>query len=327
MIIGKRVIAAIVLAVGFMVALLTVVPEKIANMITHYEPYRFESVLNYDSMRRDYGIYNNSNPADYGFPGFVEVNFRSLHDSIQLGGWFIHSAPQSTSCIVLIHGRTSNRLKPMKYLHLIREGGLDTLYNIFIPDMRNSGRAEAGETFMGYKFAEDALSAMLFAHQRYGQEVFVPYGFSMGAMATFNLMGRDELRQRFEGKGLKIERVIVDSPLSNVKETLRNSARDMKLPAFIFDRAYAIFNRKVNGFADSMSMHTLLSRDFNTPVLVIQSRSDETTPYSILAEELMMLEDHDNIESWIMEGPGHVKIYQDSTFTKEYIQKVLEFMK
>jgi uncharacterized protein len=327
MIIGKKVIVAIVLAVGCMVALLTVVPEKIADMITFYDPYRFETVLNYDSMRRDFGIYNNSNPADYGFPGFVEINFRSLNDSVPLGGWFIHTAPHSKACIILIHGRTSNRLKPMKYLHLIREGGLDSLYNIFIPDMRNSGRAGATETFMGYKFGEDALSAMLFAHQKYGQEIFVPYGFSMGAMATFNVMGRQDLRQQLVDNGLKIERVIVDSPLSNVKETLRNSAREMKLPAFIFNRAYAIYNRQVNGYADSMAMHTLLSKDFTTPVLVIQSRSDETTPYTILEDELLLLKDHGNIESWIMEGPGHVKIYQDSAFMTDYIQKVLEFMK
>ncbi|MCC5931024.1 MAG: hypothetical protein JJU28_17390 [Cyclobacteriaceae bacterium] len=327
MIIGKRVIAAFVLAVGCMVALLTVVPEKIAGMITHFDPYRFETVLDYDSMRREYGIYDKSSPADYGFPAFVEVNFQSLNDSIKLGGWFIHSAPQSKACIILIHGRTSNRLKPMKYLHLIREGGLDTLYNIFIPDMRNSGKADAAETYMGYKFAEDALSAILFAHQRYGQEVFVPFSFSMGAMATFNIIGRDDLRLRLEEKGIIIDKIIVDSPLSNVRETLSKSARDMKLPAFIFNRAYAIFNRQINGFADSMSMHTLLSKNYNTPILVIQSRSDETTPYSILEEELLLLDDHDNIESWIMEGPGHVKIYQDSAFMNDYIQKVLEFMK
>ena len=130
-----------------------VLPYIIVQQITDFEPHTFESVLNDSSRRANYGIGMNSKPEDYGFQS-EEINFQSF-DGIKLNSWYIPCKKPSNRSIVFVHGRTSNRLKTMTYLALIDSLDLDTMYNVFIPDLRNSGRSQASETFMGYKFAEE----------------------------------------------------------------------------------------------------------------------------------------------------------------------------
>ncbi len=320
----------ILLTIGILFALLAtlfaLVPPHIVNMITHYEPYTFEAVLDYDSMRTKYGIYDRSNPGDYGFEEYTEVQFRSFKDSIGLSGWYIPSAPNTDQCIVLVHGRTSNRLKPMKYLQLFKDIGLDTVYNFFIPELRNSGKSEASKTYMGYKFGEDLASSLSFLKTEYNQKEIVVYSFSMGAMATFTLLGRPELQNYLNQHQVTINKIIVDSPLSNVRATLKVSSDEMHLPDFVFNRVFNLFSNQINGFGDSLNMHTLL-QNVDQPIFLIQSTSDDTTPFAILEEELNLLKSRENIQTWIVDGPGHVLIYQDSAFMQTYTAKVEEFMK
>ena len=170
----------VMLGVGFHIYL----PYVTLHMITNYEPYNFERVFESAEMRADYGIFDNNSPADYGF-AFETIDFHSL-DSVALNGWYIMAKKPSDKCIVFIHGRTSNRLKTMKYLALVDSLDLDTAYNVFIPDLRNSGRSAVATTYMGYKFGEDVAASLLMLRNNFEQDTVMLYAFSMGAMAVCN---------------------------------------------------------------------------------------------------------------------------------------------
>lgn len=302
------------------------VPIKVLEMVTEYDPYTFEDVLQYDSMRADFGIGDASHPLDYGFGMVEDVDFGSVFDSMALNGWYIPAAAQGDRCLILVHGRTSNRLKPMKYLRMFRELQLDTDFNFFLPDLRNSGRSEPASTFMGYRFAEDLCSAMLALHAQKDQRRFVLYGFSMGAMAIFNVMGRPELQGRLRDAGIRIEMLITDSPLANVKSTLQENAAEMHLPDFLFDRTWRLYSRSIGGFGEQMNLQFLM-QDNTLPWLILQSEDDRTTRSRILKEELSGLQAPVMPEVRFFQGPDHVRIYQTEETRDDYVYSVSGFFR
>lgn len=318
----KKLTITLTVLLLLMIVLYVAIPRVVIKMVTEYDPYTFERVIGDEGMKKDFGIQNNSHPSDYGFAS-EEINFQSL-DGTKLNGWYIPSKKESKSCLMLVHGRTSNRLKTMKYLALLDSLSLDTLYNIFIPDLRNSGKSQPSKTYMGYKFGEDVTASILLMDSLFQNKTVLLYGFSMGSMAILNATGRSDLVKRYASKGIAVEKIILDSPLANVKETLREGAKNSKVPDFVFENVYQLFSSKINGFGDNMKLSTLLDPDI--PTLILQSKDDETTRVSILDQELAMINSYENFETTYFEGPGHVKMYQDKRTNELYINSVRDFV-
>ncbi|HHP7241451.1 MAG TPA: alpha/beta hydrolase [Cyclobacteriaceae bacterium] len=296
----------------------------ITGLIISYDPITFNDVLEVDSLKQQYGIEDNRHPGDYGFKNFEEIAYESF-DGIKLSAWYVASNNASDKCILFVHGRTSNRLKTLKYLTLIKEEGLDSIYNIFIPDLRNSGKAEPSETFMGYKFAEDVNASIIYLNDQKKQEDFVIYAFSMGAMATATMLNRNELTDKINNKNITIEKLIFDSPLVNVKATLKKGADDMGIPGFIFDKPYNSFNEMINGYADSMRFSYLLP-SISIPILIFQSKDDKTTPYNIFIEEMNAL-NKSNLKIAEVDSVDHVEIFQSDRYQDFYQDEVAEYLK
>lgn len=309
----------LVLILGIISYLL--LPRFILAEITDYQPYTFEKVLSDLELRNHFGIRNSSRPEDYGFKS-EEVNFRSL-DSTQLNGWFIRAKKPSNHCILFIHGRTSNRLKTMKYLALMDSLQLDSLYNIFIPDLRNSGKSAPTKTYMGYKFAEDVISSLQLMKKEYLQDTMVIYAFSMGAMATLNATGRIDLIEVLDKEAIVIEKIILDSPLANVKEILKVQASQVPFALFTFDDIFELYSKNINGFGENMRISWLLNPAI--PTLILQSKDDELTLLAILEEELHQMDSFHNLKVVYFEGPGHVRIFQDFRTREKYIREVGSF--
>ncbi len=107
----------------------------------------------------------------------------------------------------------------MKYLELFQSAGIDTLYNVMIPDLRNSGRPQPDVTMTGFEFAEDIATNMLWLSENKQQTDIVLYGFSMGAMAVATLVNRSELVDQINNAGINISKIILDSPVANVEKS------------------------------------------------------------------------------------------------------------
>jgi pimeloyl-ACP methyl ester carboxylesterase len=297
-------------------------PQIAFRMVTNYEPYTHEKVFSDPQMCADYGINNCKSPEDYGY-GFKELNFYSL-DSISLNGWFIQAKNASNKCIVLIHGRTSNRLKTMKYLALVDSLDLDTAYNVFIPDLRNSGKSEPSKTYMGYKFGEDVTATLMMLKDNFRQEAFILYGFSMGAMAVSNALGRPELNNHLAQNNIIIEKIILDSPLANVKETIRDQSSEIPLGGLFFENAFNLYSASIHDFGEQMRLSKLLPKSI--PVLILQSRDDHLTLAKDLDTELHEMKDYQNLHIVYFEGPDHVRIFQDDQTRVKYLDVVEAFL-
>ena len=290
-------------------------------MITDYDPFTFEYVLNDPYLVSEYGIHDNNIPEDYGFES-EEISYSSA-DGTRLNGWYVKAKKPTSKSLVFVHGRTSNRLKTMKYLSLVDSLQLDTCYNVFLPDMRNSGKSESARTYMGYKFGEDLVASLNLLQERYDQDTFMLYGFSMGAMAILNSLQRPDLKEQHQGK-LHIEKVILDSPLVNVKETLFSQSDRIPASAYLFDEVFSLYSSEINGFGEQMNMATLI--DPETPTLILQSRDDSTTRPEVLANELERIPSQSKLHVAYFEGPGHVKMFQDERTKVAYLNEVKRFL-
>lgn len=319
----KRYIIPAVIISLIVVLVWHIVPKQIVSMVTTYEPYTFELVLEDSAMRHNYGIPVESHPADYGFDNVEEIDFYAALDSLLLNGWYVKSPVNVDHTLIICHGRTSNRLKTMKYLRFIKAQGLDSIFNVFIPDLRNSGRSTPAPTYMGYKFAEDIAGAINYLTNEQGQEKISIYSFSMGAMATEILLDRQDLKPFYEDAS--IEHIILDSPLANIRANLKLSADNMGLPDFIFDRAMAMFDEEVNNYADKMNFRYLLNQN-TIPTLILAGNADTTTPISILKGELEYI-NSSTIELVAFEDAQHVRIYQSDQYQERYEQLVTNLLK
>jgi len=320
----KKVLISIILfLIVVVLAASFIIPKYVLNMITNYDPLTFNEVLMYDSMREDFGINLCNTPEDYGYHSET-LTFKSLDESIGLEGWYVPCQISTDKCIILVHGRWSNRLKTMKYLALVDSLGLDTLYNVFVPDLRNSGNSDPGKTYMGYKFAEDLASAIIALAKQKQQNTFTLYGFSQGGMATMILAGRQDLQQLLSENNVKIDRMILDSPLSNVQETLWMEAGKMGLPKIIFNLTFRKFSNQIDGYGYQLRMSELL-KNVTAPVLVLQSEDDKTTPISILLKEINGLNSKNNLSFVYFRGPDHVRIWQDDRTKSKYLVACKQF--
>jgi len=296
-------------------------PQFIYLKITDFEPFTFEKVLNDTAWIQEYEIEDYRNPQDYGYNLVQEVDFKSSVDGLSLNAWYIQAKKETDSTIFLVHGRTSNRLKTMKYLELFRKKGLDTLYNVFIADMRNSGKSSVAKTYMGYAFSEDIAGGLEYLQKKKDQKYFIIYSFSMGAMATFTLLEREDLN----ANQFDIQKIIVDSPLSNIEKILKDRGKKMGLPSFVFDETFELLNEDTNGFASKMRVSNLL-KDSKIPILFIQSNQDLATPVSHTKEEIEIL-NQPHIKSWFVDSASHVKIYTNPKYREEYTNRINDFIR
>ncbi len=318
----RKALPAIVIVLIFLgIGAYITIPKVIYKMVTEFEPYTFERVLGDTALIADYQIGAYRSPVDYGYDDTEEVTFMST-DSVLLSAWFVPCRKQTDSTLFLIHGRTSNRLKTMKYLQLFKETGIDTLYNFFIADFRNSGKSTTGvSTYMGYKFAEDLAAGLKYLKEQKQQEEFTLYGFSMGAMAIYTFIGRDDLN----AESFDIDRIIIDSPLSNVDANLMLRGNELGLPDFLVERGVRRLADATDGFSTQMYMSNLM-KGSEIPLLLIQSNHDISTPASFTREELNKL-NSPHITSWFMDSAAHVKLYTNPNYREKYTKLVSEFLR
>lgn len=323
----KRVLSFVLLPF-FVVGALSVygVNRYFVDQMEQYEPMTLEAPYAEPGQIEEFALDGRRTPADFGFPVWHDVEASSLLDSTRLSGWYLPAADTaSRRVIVLAHGRWSNRLKPATYLPLLKAAGLDSSYHVLAPDLRNSGASAPAPTGFGYRFAEDLAGWLVALRERYGLDTAVLYGFSMGAMGSALLLDRPDLRTALADAGIAIDRVVLDSPLSNVDATVRRSAIERQgLPEWVVDLALYSFDQNQDGYLPRMRLGTILA-ETEVPVLILQGEADRTTPNRLLQAEAQTF--GPNVRLHTFPEAGHVKIYRHPEARETYAALVADFLR
>ena len=288
------------------------------NQIEKYPRVTLKEVYASKKLRQKYNIYDKENPKDYGYD-FEEIAYKS--GKIKLYGWWIKSE-KATKTMMICHGRGVNRLASLQYLQIFKETGLDKEYNFFIPDFRNSGKSDVAKTKLGYNFAIDINHTMEMLQDKFGQNKFVLFGQSQGGMGSA-IASRLHVRN-LRKRGIKIEKLILDSSISNVRRRIKEDARKRRVPKFIVSVVMRVFNIRVGNNLDKLRLSYLLKR---IPTLIIQSKEDRATTYSMLMGEIKYLKDNPLIQLKVFDKGSHTRIYGEKNNKDEYTQTIFKFLK
>ncbi len=285
------------------------------NQIEKYPRITLEEIYDSKKLRQKYNIEDKINPLDYGF-NYKEVAYKS--DKINLYGWLIENK-NSNKAIIMSHGRGANRLATLQYLQLLKDLDISKEYNIFIPDLRNSGKSDVAKTFMGYCFGRDIYHTIEMLNDNYKIDRFILYGFSQSGIgsAIAAKFYNDDLRK----KNIKIDKMILDSPVSNVRKKIKEDATKKKIPKFIISVVIRVFNLRVGGKLNKMHLSYLLRR---IPTLLLQSKKDGATTYGMLISEYNEIAQNSNIKLKVFESGTHTRIYPD--YVDEYTETVRLFL-
>lgn len=254
---------------------------------------------------------------------YIELSFKS--DGLNLYGWYINNNAQKT--IIINHGRKNNRIFSVKFLQLFKDMSLKEEYNIFLPDLRNSGKSDVSKTAFGYYFSKDILNAMIMLKNNYGTKDYILYGFSQGAMgsALVNYLYKDKLREY----DINVKKIILDSPVANVKETILEHSNlfGYKIPYFIMSYPLAIFNLRVDNKLNELRLSKILG---DVETLILQSENDVATSFKLFIEEYNLLKERSVEENFIkpiikiFRSGGHVRIYL--RYKWEYTKEIENFL-
>lgn len=289
------------------------------NQIEKYPRVTLEDVYNSKKLIQKYNMKDKANPLDYGYQ-FKEIHYKS--GKINLYGWFIENR-DAEKTMIISHGRGVNRLASLQYLQIFKDTGLDKEYSFFIPDLRNSGKSDASKTKMGYYFGQDIYHTMEMLNQKYGKNCFTLYGFSQGGMgsAIASKMYLKALRKN----NIKVDKLILDSSISNVKKRIKADAKKRKVPKFIVSVVVRVFNLRVRGQLEHLRLSYLLKR---MPVLLIQTKADKATTYGMLMGEYNKLsETNKAVKLKVFEKGSHTRIYAEEEYREEYTELIENFLR
>jgi pimeloyl-ACP methyl ester carboxylesterase len=294
------------------------------RQVRTYEPMSHDAPFTDPAQIVEYGLEGKRTPADFGFPDFSVVRYATAPDALSLEAWWMPAERLDAEAAVLfVHGRSANRLKPMKYLPLLREAGLAQTHHVLLPDLRNSGASDPGATAMGWEFAEDVVSSMEYLAAR-GIRRVTFYAFSMGALATAVAFEREELRARIEATGLTVERIVFDSPLADVAATLRSVGARDGIPGPLLTTALKSFDVSIRGNLNRLTIAGFVA-DPPAPLLLLQGTEDEITFFPIFEQTVEGASDQVQVETF--EGARHVKILTDPAHRERYARLVTDFLR
>lgn len=292
--------------------------------IEYYPKKTLEASLKELIKSRNKIIGGKFSPKFFGFD-YEEIQYYS-ENNIKLYGWLIKQK-NATKTLVLVHGRKSNRIFCIRYLRIFKENNLSD-YNIFIPDLRNSGKSDTNKTAFGYKFAVDLWYTLDMLKKRFNYNNFTFFAFSQGAMASSILTGI--YKEKLKENNIIIEKMILDSPIANVKKIIKQNAKikNIRIPLVITNLALYKFNKSIDNNLNKLRLSYLLG---NIPTLIIQSEKDNVTLYDDIVNEYQILkqrEKNENIAKTNFKAfrKGlHVRTYLE--FYNEYVKTVVDFLK
>lgn len=291
--------------------------------------YIYSKIVNYDKKTtlnsideikksKNRVIKDKYSPKDFNLDYF-DFSFES--DGLNLKGWIIDNKKDKT--LIFVHGRNSNKMFLLRFLNLFIDTNLIEKYNIVMLDFRNSGDSDDSITAFGYFFAKDLKNLIDYVNKEYGYNNFTLYGFSQGAMAV--AINTKLYNQFYKDNNIKIEKIVLDSPLANVKETIIDNAKIMKfkIPYFILLPSLIKFNDLVDNNLEKLRLSELLG---DYPCLILQSEKDTVTKYSIFKKEYENLinKNKENIFVKVFRNGLHVRMYL--IYKWEYTNTVHKFL-
>ncbi len=204
-------------------------------------------------------------------PGARGLEFVDVEVPAPLGpapAWLVPG--RSDTWVVAVHGRGGSRREALRILPALHALGLTTL----VASYRNDGEAPASpdqHDHLGNAEWEDVAAAVRFALAQ-GARRIVLYGWSMGGAITGAFLDRAP-------EASCVAAVVWDAPLVDWRATLRQQARNRRVPPGLTPLATAITSRRIGIDFDRFDLRRRPPA-VRPPTLVVHTDADTAVPVS-----------------------------------------------
>ena len=297
-------------------------------------------VLTVNSANRLMNIERNyvSNVPSNVLPSYSNCSFQSADKQTHLSGWFFKTK-NPISTIIVVHDTGSNRLPFGVTMIDMIEDWLNSGYNVFLFDQRNSGDSSGEVSGYGYLEWQDVLGAINIVNQISITTDCILYGIGSGCSSTviaYNSLPPAnvtdaELKkydQDIVDLGLTqeyISGIILDSPAKSTDDYIRPIVKSREFLGFItqYFVPYAI---RISSGASEVNLASSIAR-LPIPVCIIYGGHDTF----IGADRINQIINERNrlssnlTESTMISGAGYLEEYKINS--DEYISAINHFLK
>lgn len=270
-------------------------------------------------------------------PSYSTTSFESADGQTPLQGWFFKTS-NPVSTIIVVHDTGSNRLPFGVSMIDMIENWLDSGYNVFLFDQRNSGTSEGDISCYGYLEWQDVLGAISIVRQISVTTDVILYGIGTGCTSTIKAymalpeegvtdMDLEKYPDNIINLGFDksyIAGMIFDSPAKESDDYIKPIVAQKEFLGFITQNfvPYAI---RVSAGSDNINLATVIAR-LPVPVLIIYGGHDTF----VGADKITQIVDERNrlnsalTRSVMISGAGYLEEY--SMGKTDYINAVSDYL-
>ena len=245
-----------------------------------------------------------ASPADIGLD-FESVRF-TTDDGVTLTGWFVPSARETRTAVVVLHGFSGHRLPELAaFVPWLHER-----HHVLQFDFRGHGESGPGIVTLGTHERRDVAAAVRFLEGR-GLGPIALFGVSMGA-ATAIVAAPD----------LPVAAVVADAAYAELHHPIANRMREVGYPLAELGARAIVAGASLRTRSRLTDPLRAVSRIAPRPLLLIAPRDDQLISWR---QSLRLFEAAgEPKELMVVEGAGHAEAY--AVEPEAYRRRVLEFL-
>lgn len=206
-------------------------------------------------------------------PGARGLDFTEVEIATPLGpapAWSVPAAEPTRTWVLHVHGRGGARREALRILPALHRAG----YSQLVISYRNDDAAPPspdGHYHLGDTEWEDLEAAVRYA-RAHGAGTVVIYGWSMGAAISGAFLDRS-------AEAVGVAAVVWDAPLIDWRATLRQQARNRRLPPALSPVAARFAERRIGIDFERFTLRTSPPA-VRPPTLILHSAADTAVPVS-----------------------------------------------
>ena len=260
-----------------------------------------------ESFWKTFGIDYEKFKSTYKIEGISVPSSEGDHD---IPGDYIYAKGADTKdrdTVILIHGLGGNRYSNYPVAAYFLEKG----YNVITYDQRSSGENKAKYTTFGYLESDDAKDLVYYASNLTTDKAIGLWGTSFGGATAGHAISDKDI-------AAKVKFAVLDCPVSSMKDMVaaKIDKMDIPLPTEYMTWCGSVVNKFKLGFSYGDADVPSAVADTDVPVLVINSKADQLTPYYMGRDiykaidskdkKILSVKDSDHAQVWL----NHRELYR-----------------
>ena len=247
-----------------------------------------------------------------------QIYIASSLDSHKIPADFISiDGEKNRDTAILVHGLGGNRLSNYAVAELFLRHG----WNVITYDQRASGENLAKYNTFGYLESNDAINYVNYADKLVDSDKRIAlWGTSFGGATVGVAMANDYVNSR-------VSAAVMDCPVSSMRDMvsfeLEGISESTGMPAELMLWAGGIALKLHMGFSlEDVEITDYVNRS-QIPLLVINSKADETTPF-YMGQEIFFASGADKKDIFTSPDSAHAHIFFDNP--RQYERKMFGFI-